>query len=82
MRNHSHWHGKVVKINGTYTDVAELLPASMKSGDMLADNPGQWMYHCHVADHIIAGMTSLYTVHEKIEQDARDNLTTTDQLQK
>ena len=38
-----HWHGKLVKINGTYTDVAELLPASMKSGDMLADNPGQWM---------------------------------------
>jgi hypothetical protein len=32
MRNHSHWHGKVVKINGTYTDVAELLPASMKIG--------------------------------------------------
>jgi hypothetical protein len=49
-----------VKINGTYTDVAELLPASMKSGDMLADNPGQWMYHCHVADHITADMPSLY----------------------
>ena len=60
-----HWHGKLVKINGTYTDVAELRPASMKSGDMLADNPGQWMYHCHVADHITAGMTSLYRVHEK-----------------
>ena len=60
-----HWHGKLVKINGTYTDVAELLPASMKSGDMLADNPGQWMYHCHVADHITAGMTSMYRVHEK-----------------
>ena len=60
-----HWHGKIVKINGTYTDVVELLPASMKSADMLADNPGQWMYHCHVADHITAGMTSLYRVHEK-----------------
>lgn len=60
-----HWHGKVVKINGTYTDVAELLPASMKSGDMVADNPGEWMYHCHVADHITAGMTSMYRVHEK-----------------
>jgi len=60
-----HWHGKLVKINGTYTDVAELLPASMKSGDMLADNPGQWMYHCHVADHITAGMTSMYRVREK-----------------
>jgi FtsP/CotA-like multicopper oxidase with cupredoxin domain len=45
------------------TDVAELLPASMKSADMLADNPGQWMFHCHVADHITAGMTSMYRVH-------------------
>jgi FtsP/CotA-like multicopper oxidase with cupredoxin domain len=44
-----HWHGELVKINGQYTDVAELLPASMKSADMLADNPGQWMFHCHVA---------------------------------
>ena len=60
-----HWHGKLVKINGTYTDVAELLPASMKSGDMITDNPGQWMYHCHVADHITAGMTSMYRVHDK-----------------
>ena len=32
---------------------------------VLADNPGQWMYHCHVADHITAGMTSMYRVHEK-----------------
>jgi FtsP/CotA-like multicopper oxidase with cupredoxin domain len=60
-----HWHATLVKLNGTYTDVAELLPASMKSADMLADNPGEWMYHCHVADHIIAGMTSMYRVHEK-----------------
>ena len=33
--------------------------------DMPADNPGQWMYHCHVADHITTGVTSLYRVHEK-----------------
>ena len=60
-----HWHGKLVRINGTYTDIAELLPGSMKSGDMIADNPGEWMYHCRVADHITAGMTSLYRVHDK-----------------
>jgi FtsP/CotA-like multicopper oxidase with cupredoxin domain len=52
-------------MNGQYTDVVELLPASMKSADMLADNPGQWMFHCHVADHITAGTTSLYRVHWK-----------------
>jgi len=32
---------------------------------MVADHPGEWMYHCHVADHVTAGMTSLYRVHEK-----------------
>jgi FtsP/CotA-like multicopper oxidase with cupredoxin domain len=37
----------------------------MKSADMVADHPGEWMYHCHVADHVTAGMTSLYRVHEK-----------------
>ena len=51
-----HWHATLLKINGTYTDVAELLPASMKSGDMLADNPGEWMLHCHNTYHQEAGM--------------------------
>jgi hypothetical protein len=37
----------------------------VKSGDMLADNPDQWMYHWHVVDHITDGMTSMYRVHEK-----------------
>ena len=29
-------------------DVVELLPASMKVAEMVADNPGVWMFHCHV----------------------------------
>ncbi|MDP3976237.1 MAG: multicopper oxidase domain-containing protein [bacterium] len=61
----AHWHGEVVKESGVYTDVIELLPASMKSVDMIAENPGTWMYHCHVADHITAGMMSTYTIHQK-----------------
>jgi hypothetical protein len=42
--------------------VVELLPASMKTGDMLADNPGVWLLHCHVADHMIAGMFTTFTI--------------------
>jgi len=57
-----HWHGHTGLINGHRTDVVELLPASMKTLDMKVDNPGTWMYHCHVNDHIAAGMTSLYHV--------------------
>lgn len=58
-----HWHGEKVELEGkTYTDVVELLPASMKVGDMMADNPGTWLVHCHVADHMMAGMFGRYTI--------------------
>ncbi|WP_057830006.1 multicopper oxidase domain-containing protein [Colwellia sp. TT2012] len=57
-----HWHGHTGLINGHRTDVVELLPASMKTLDMTVNNPGIWMYHCHVNDHIAAGMTALYQV--------------------
>ena len=59
-----HWHGEDVLNRETniYTDVMELLPGSMKTVDMLAYNPGTWMYHCHVADHIKAGMMTMFTI--------------------
>jgi FtsP/CotA-like multicopper oxidase with cupredoxin domain len=57
-----HWHGKTVSYRQRHTDVVELLPASMATADMNADNPGTWMYHCHVADHIEAGMLTTYTI--------------------
>lgn len=58
----AHWHGKTVLNNGRRTDVIELIPASMISIDMHANNPGNWLYHCHVTDHITAGMISRYRV--------------------
>jgi FtsP/CotA-like multicopper oxidase with cupredoxin domain len=30
----------------------------MATVDMKADNPGIWMYHCRVADHLDAGMVT------------------------
>ena len=57
-----HWHGNTVLSGGHRTDVIELLSASMKTVTMRPDNPGTWMYHCHVNDHIDAGMIALYTV--------------------
>jgi FtsP/CotA-like multicopper oxidase with cupredoxin domain len=58
-----HWHGAVVKLEGkTYTDVVSLLPASMEVADMVADNPGTWLLHCHVADHMMAGMYTTFTI--------------------
>jgi FtsP/CotA-like multicopper oxidase with cupredoxin domain len=61
-----HWHGQTLLMNGAQmgmrTDMVELLPGSMKLLDMLPDNPGTWLFHCHVNDHISAGMQALFTV--------------------
>jgi FtsP/CotA-like multicopper oxidase with cupredoxin domain len=57
-----HWHGETVTDGNRNTDVVELLPGSMQTVDMLADNPGTWMFHCHVEDHMENGMMAVYTI--------------------
>ncbi len=57
-----HWHGSTVLWNNNRVDVMELMPASLKVVDMIPDDIGTWLYHCHVNDHIMAGMSSLFTV--------------------
>jgi FtsP/CotA-like multicopper oxidase with cupredoxin domain len=58
-----HWHGAKLLLDGkSYVDVIELLPGSMKLADMVARNPGVWMLHCHVNDHMAAGMYTTYTI--------------------
>ena len=62
----AHWHGlRVTEEGRRRTDVVELLPASMKVADMNADNPGQWLFHCHVAEHMMGGMFARMIVHPK-----------------
>lgn len=58
----AHWHGNVVLDAGQRSDVIFLGPLVTKTVDMIPDNPGTWMYHCHVNDHIEAGMMAMYTV--------------------
>ncbi len=58
-----HWHGETVTDGVRNTDVVELLPGSMMTVDMRADNPGTWMFHCHVQDHMENGMMAVYTVY-------------------
>lgn len=57
-----HWHGNVVTENGQHTDVVALSPAQMLTVDMVPDDPGTWMVHCHVDEHMQAGMMALYKV--------------------
>jgi hypothetical protein len=57
-----HWHGNDVVVSGMRMDVVSLLPADMVVADMVPDAPGVWLLHCHVNDHIAAGMTTRYRV--------------------
>jgi hypothetical protein len=34
----------------------------MLTVDMVSENPGTWMFHCHIDDHVEAGMSALYQV--------------------
>jgi hypothetical protein len=62
----AHWHGLRVMEEGTRpADTIELLPGSMKVADMVADNPGDWLFHCHVGDHMANGMFALVSVYPK-----------------
>ena len=57
-----HWHGNVVMDNGHRTDVVSLVPAQMLTVDMIPDDPGTWMFHCHIDDHMESGMMTMYKV--------------------
>uniref|UniRef100_A0A4W6F7P2 ferroxidase n=1 Tax=Lates calcarifer TaxID=8187 RepID=A0A4W6F7P2_LATCA len=65
----AHWHGHSVeyKLGGGphRTDVYELFPATFQTVKMRPQYPGTWLLHCHVTDHIKAGMEAMYTVTEK-----------------
>ncbi|MCA1845636.1 MAG: multicopper oxidase domain-containing protein [Actinobacteria bacterium] len=57
-----HWHGNTVVSMGQRMDMMDILPMTMKTADMVPDAPGQWMFHCHVNDHIAGGMSALFRV--------------------
>ena len=57
-----HWHGNTVIVRGQRTDVVAINPAQMVTADMVPDDPGTWLVHCHVSDHMDAGMMARYQV--------------------
>ena len=71
MQHPIHLHGQrflvlsrdgVRNTNLVWKDTA-IIPAG-ETVDLLVDmsNPGRWMLHCHVAEHLSAGMMSMFTV--------------------
>lgn len=58
-----HLHGHRWKSpTGRYVDSEILGPSMSLQIDYLEDNPGEWLYHCHVVDHMIGGMVGNYGV--------------------
>ena len=57
-----HWHGQTVVANDMRTDVVPLMTMQMAVADMVPDNPGTWLFHCHVAPHLVAGMQAVFKV--------------------
>jgi FtsP/CotA-like multicopper oxidase with cupredoxin domain len=57
-----HWHGNTVLSHGTRRDTLFLLPLGAETADMVPDAPGIWLFHCHIDDHMDAGMMARYEV--------------------
>jgi len=57
-----HWHGNTVLVGGQRTDVLNIASAQMITADMVPDAVGIWLYHCHISDHMLAGMMARYQV--------------------
>jgi hephaestin len=57
-----HWHGNTVQVQHARTDVTALLPMGMVVAEMVPDNPGIWLFHCHLSNHLRMGMQTRYEV--------------------
>jgi len=57
-----HWHGQTAVANHMRTDVLSLVTMQMVTADMVPDNPGTWLFHCHVGPHSAVGMSGLFKV--------------------
>jgi hephaestin len=57
-----HWHGNIVTVDKHHTDIFSLLPAQFVTADMVPDKVGTWMFHCHIDEHMEAGMMAMYQV--------------------
>ena len=64
MHLHGH-HFIEVGADGTFGDLRDTtLVAAGESRDIICvfDNPGQWMFHCHMLSHAVGGMQTWVNV--------------------
>lgn len=61
-----HFHGQTFTFRTDRVhrgDVMEVFPSTSAAVQMLCDNPGTWIVHCHFSSHVAAGMEAVYTIH-------------------
>ncbi len=66
-----HWHGMTVLAHHTRMDIVSIEPMMMVVADMETDNPGVWLFHCHVKIHLEGGMAARFAVLPKTDLAAR-----------
>ncbi len=58
---HIHGH-RWLDASGALTDNVQLGPGTYTTFEFEEDNPGDWLVHCHVPDHMEGGMITQYVV--------------------
>ncbi|XP_035242447.1 hephaestin-like protein 1a [Anguilla anguilla] len=60
---HFHAQSFIYKTDHSHrADVYDLFPGTFQTVELIAGNPGEWLLHCHVTDHIHAGMEATFTI--------------------
>ncbi|XP_056417456.1 ferroxidase HEPHL1 [Hyla sarda] len=66
---HFHAQSFLYKRDKTHrADVFDLFPGTFQTIELVAGNPGTWLLHCHVSDHIHAGMETTFTVKKQSDR--------------
>jgi len=58
----AHWHGQTATVGHMRTDMVMLNPMTSVIADMVPDNPGIWLLHCHMPGHASSGMRTRFQV--------------------
>jgi|CXWL01.1.fsa_nt_gi FtsP/CotA-like multicopper oxidase with cupredoxin domain len=62
MRHPMHLHGHFFRVGRALKDTVSVLPMERLSISFAADNPGNWLFHCHNAYHMEAGMARVVRI--------------------
>jgi FtsP/CotA-like multicopper oxidase with cupredoxin domain len=57
-----HWHGQSATVGHMRMDMVMLNPMTTAVADMVPDNAGIWLFHCHMNGHFEGGMRTLFKV--------------------